>query len=106
MGELHVSTRHISAIYGSRDTCPAKTIPLFQEQEQNTSELRLRSHILQAKVFTQGYIILHYFQCVSSGNHTPGSIFYSIPWQTPFTSTSSYSSIVQSTRLLVLIVGG
>jgi len=40
----------------------------------------------------------------SSGNRTPGSRFYSviwIPWQTPFASTSSYSSVIQSVRLLV-----
>ena len=63
MGELHVSTQHISAIYGSRDTFPAKTIPLFQEQEQNTSELCLRSHILQAKVII--YARLYYITLFS-----------------------------------------
>ena len=41
---------------------------------------------------------------ITSGNHIPGSRFYSdlwIPWQIPFASTSSYSSVVQSVKVLV-----
>jgi len=41
---------------------------------------------------------------ITSGNHIPGSRFYSdlrIPWQVPFASTSSYSSVVQSVKVLV-----
>ena len=47
-------------------------------------------------------IVLYY----TISNRTPGSRSYStfwIPWQTPFASTSSYSSVIQSTRFDYLI---
>jgi len=47
---------------------------------------------------------LIYLASIPSGNRIPGSRFYCdfwMPLQTLFASTSSYSSVVQSTRLLL-----
>ena len=45
----------------------------------------------------------NFFILLSSGNRTPGSRFYSDLWIPLFASTSSYSSVVQSARLLVYV---
>jgi len=46
------------------------------------------------------YIMLLCFQ-VATALLVAGSTTFWTPWQTPFASTSSYSSIVQRARLLV-----